>query len=118
MFGGYPNFLDMQTLPTAVTLPGPVTQVATSNSTEYALLTNGSVYAWGMGNQGQLGDGSDVNSFERPVLVRFPRGVKIAFLATDAMPYNGALAVDTKGRAWGWGDNHGGELCLGNASRA
>ena len=29
--------------PTSVALPGPVAQVGTSNSTEYALLTNGQV---------------------------------------------------------------------------
>jgi alpha-tubulin suppressor-like RCC1 family protein len=43
--------------PTPARLPGQVAQVATSNSTYYALLTNGSVYAFGMGNKGQLGNG-------------------------------------------------------------
>jgi alpha-tubulin suppressor-like RCC1 family protein len=46
--------------------------------------------------------------------VRFPPGVKIASIPTDVMPYDSALAVDTAGRAWGWGDNGGGELCQGN----
>ena len=113
-FGGNPGFLDVHLSPVTVTLPGTVTQIGTSNSDEYALLTNGSVYAWGMGTQGELGNGSYVNSFEKPVLVRFPPGVKIAYLATDAMPYDTALAVDTRGNAWGWGDNGGGEFCLGN----
>jgi alpha-tubulin suppressor-like RCC1 family protein len=40
--------------------------------------------------------------------------VRIASIPTDAMPYDTALAVDTNGNAWGWGDNDGGELCLGN----
>jgi alpha-tubulin suppressor-like RCC1 family protein len=105
---------DLATSPVAVTVPGTVAQVGTSNSTEYALLTNGSVYAWGLGTQGELGDGGTVNSFATPVRVRFPRGVKIAYLPTDAMPYDTALAVDTKGHAWGWGENGGGEFCLGN----
>lgn len=113
-FGGNPGFEDVHTSPVTVRLPGPVAQVGTSNSDEYALLTNGTVYAWGMGTQGELGNGTQVNSFETPVLVQFPRGVKIAYLATDAMPYDSALAVDTKGRAWAWGDNGGGEFCLGN----
>jgi alpha-tubulin suppressor-like RCC1 family protein len=30
------------------------------------------------------------------------------------MPYDSALAVDTTGHAWAWGDNSGGEFCLGN----
>jgi alpha-tubulin suppressor-like RCC1 family protein len=39
--------------------------------------------------------------------------VRIASIPTDAMPYNTALAVDTRGHVWGWGNNGGGELCLG-----
>jgi alpha-tubulin suppressor-like RCC1 family protein len=46
--------------------------------------------------------------------VKFPAGVKIAFLAADVMPYNSAFAVDTSGRVWAWGLNAGGEFCLGN----
>ena len=115
-FGGSNGFYDLHTSPVAVRLPGTVAEVGTSNSTEYALLTNGSMYAWGMGTQGQLGNGTTENSFETPVLVHFPRGVKIASLATDAMPYDTGLAIDTHGNAWGWGDNSGGELCTGNSS--
>jgi alpha-tubulin suppressor-like RCC1 family protein len=105
---------DLATSPVAVTVPGTVAEIGTSNSTEYALLTNGSLYAWGLGTQGELGDGSKVNSFTTPVRVRFPQGVKIAYIPTDAMPYDTGLAVDTAGHAWGWGENAGGEFCLGN----
>jgi alpha-tubulin suppressor-like RCC1 family protein len=115
---GLPN-TDTAAAPVKVTLPGTVAQVGSSNSTEYALLTNGSLYAWGLGGQGELGDGNLVNSPTRPVRVDFPRGVKIAYIPTDVMPYDTALAVDTKGQAWGWGDNAYGELCLGdNAIRS
>ena len=99
--------------PATVHLPGQIAQVASSNSTEYALLTNGSLYTWGLGSQGELGDGGTGNSFEKPVRVRFPAGVKIASLPADAMPYDTGLALDTRGRAWGWGKNAGGSLCLG-----
>jgi alpha-tubulin suppressor-like RCC1 family protein len=108
------NGVDTQLVPESVALPGQVAEVGTSNSTQYALLTNGSVYAWGRGKQGQLGDGSTNNSFSAPVQVRFPPGVRIAWLPTDVMPYNTALAVDTQGNVWGWGYNVSGELCLGN----
>ena len=104
----------MTTSPASLRLPGPVAEVATSNSSQYALLTNGSLYAWGLGNAGQLGNGATSNSFTKPVRVRFPAGVKIASLPTDVMPFDTGLAVDTKGNVWGWGDNQGGELCLGN----
>jgi alpha-tubulin suppressor-like RCC1 family protein len=101
-------------VPTAVTLPGQVEEVASTNSAEYALLTDGTVYAWGGGQDGELGNGSTSNSFDRPVQVKFPSGVVIKSLPTDAMPFNTALAVDEQGNAWGWGSNSYGQLCRGN----
>jgi alpha-tubulin suppressor-like RCC1 family protein len=114
-FGGPPGNFDTQASPTAVSLPGAVSAVATSNSTQYALLTDGEVYAWGLGNVGQLGDGTKTNSFAQPVQVQFPKGVRIAKIPTDVMPFDTGLAIDTTGRVWGWGRNGGGDLCLGNA---
>jgi alpha-tubulin suppressor-like RCC1 family protein len=112
-FGGRPGNFGTEKSPVTVGLPGKVAEVGTSNSTQYALLTDGSLFAWGLGTQGQLGDGSLENSVSKPVRVRFPAGVKIASIPTDAMPFDTGLAVDTEGRAWGWGLNGGGELCLG-----
>ena len=112
-FGNTNGDVDTHWWPATVHLPGRIAQVASSNSTEYALLANGSLYAWGLGSQGELGDGGTGNSFEKPVRVRFPAGVKIASLPPDAMPYDTGLALDTRGRAWGWGRNAGGSLCLG-----
>jgi alpha-tubulin suppressor-like RCC1 family protein len=108
---------DLNLSPAAIDLPAPVTQIGSSNSTEYALLNNGQVWAWGQGTEGQLGNGAYANSFTTPVQVKFPKGVQIAFLATDAMPYDTALAVDTMGNAWGWGMNKDSSLCLGNADK-
>ncbi|MGO9219657.1 MAG: RCC1 domain-containing protein [Streptosporangiaceae bacterium] len=115
-FGGAKGNFDLEKSPVTVIVPGTVAEVGTSNSTEYALLTSGALYAWGLGTQGQLGDGREVNSFTSPVRVRFPAGVKIASIPTDVMPYDTGLAVDTKGNVWGWGENGGGELCLGNTT--
>jgi alpha-tubulin suppressor-like RCC1 family protein len=106
---------DKSLVPVALKLPAPVAEVGSSNSTQYALLTNGTVYAWGLGSDGQLGDGGTSNS-TTPVQVQFPSGVKIASIATDVSPYNSALAIDTTGHAWGWGLNGGGEFCLGNTT--
>lgn len=114
-FGGAPGNFDTQASPTAVSLPGAVSAVATSNSTQYALLTDGQLYAWGLGSVGQLGDGARTDSFTQPVRVQFPPGVKIARIPTDVMPFDTGLAIDTTGRVWGWGRNGGGDLCLGNA---
>jgi alpha-tubulin suppressor-like RCC1 family protein len=102
--------------PVTVTLPAPVAEVGTSNSTVYALLTNGSVYAWGTGTRGQLGDGRSVNSFTTPVRVKFPAGVMIASIAVNSDPWDTAFAIDTTGHAWGWGANGSGDLCRGNST--
>lgn len=101
------------TSPATIRLPAGVQQLSTSNSTEYALLINGQVWAWGLGDNGQLGDGSDTNSLTTPVQVHFPAGVTIASMPRDANPYDSALAVDTTGQVWAWGRNRGGEFCNG-----
>ncbi len=106
--------IDKQFSPVPLSLPAPVAEVGSSNSTQYALLTDGTVYAWGVGTNGQLGNGGTANSFDVPVQVRFPAGVKIASIPEDVMPYNSAFAVDTSGHVWAWGANDGGEFCLGN----
>ncbi|MGP7999644.1 MAG: RCC1 domain-containing protein [Streptosporangiaceae bacterium] len=113
-FGHTPGNVDTLASPASVTLPGTVAQIGTSNSTEYALLTDGRLYAWGLGTQGELGDGGLSNSLGAPVQVRFPAGVTIASIPADAMPFDTGLAVDTTGHVWGWGNNGGGQLCLGN----
>lgn len=101
--------------PVPLRFEAPVREVGTSNSTQYALLDDGTLWAWGQGTNGQLGNGARQNSFSAPVRVRFPAGVKIASIPPDAMPYDTGLAVDTRGNAWGWGFNKKGELCLGDA---
>jgi alpha-tubulin suppressor-like RCC1 family protein len=97
-----------------VQLPGPVAEVGTNNTTSYALLTDGRLYAWGAGSHGQLGNGTTRKNASVPVRVKFPTGVKIASIPTDATPWDTGYAIDTTGHVWGWGANAGGELCLGN----
>ena len=89
---------------------GTVTQVATSNSTGYALTAGGAVYAWGAGSQGELGNGLRTRLARRAVRVRFPAGVRIAKLP-NPMPYNGAMAIDTTGHVWGWGNDMARNFC-------
>jgi alpha-tubulin suppressor-like RCC1 family protein len=108
---GYPSSPHLLS-PTSITLPGGVIQVATSNSTDYALLSNGQVWAWGLGTQGQLGDGTTTTSLTTPVQVQFPAGVTIAKLPTDAMPFDAGLALDSTGNVWGWGYTSEEALCL------
>jgi alpha-tubulin suppressor-like RCC1 family protein len=98
--------------PTAVTdITGRVVQIATSNSDGYALTANGQVYGWGVNSYGELGDGRATPYETRAVRVDFPAGVKITALA-NPMPFDAAIAIDSTGRAWGWGLNGDSDLCL------
>ena len=97
-----------------MSIPGTVVQVASSNTTLYALTATGQVYAWGVGTSGQLGDGATADA-STPIQVGFPAGVSIASLPTDVMPNAGALAVDTNGNVWAWGDDVHGVDCMGQS---
>jgi len=98
--------------PTVVAgITGTVVQIATSNSDGYALTSAGTVWAWGVGSYGELGNGTTSAYVTRAVRVSFPAGVKIVALP-NPMPFDGALAIDSHGRAWGWGLNANGDLCL------
>jgi len=98
--------------PAAVSgITGDVVQIATSNSDSYALTSDGEVWAWGVASYGELGDGQTAPYSTRAVRVGFPAGVKIIALA-NPMPFDGALAIDSHGQAWGWGLNTAGDLCL------
>lgn len=98
--------------PTAVAgVTGRVVQIATSNSDGYALTSAGQVYGWGVNSDGELGDGRPTPYETRAVKVDFPAGVKITSLA-NPMPFDAAIAIDSTGRAWAWGLNGAGDLCL------
>jgi len=96
-------------------IPGVIVQVATSNSGSYALTSTGTVWAWGAGAKGQLGDGSATAYTAVPVKVDFPAGVKITKLP-DPAPYDSGMAIDSTGDVWGWGANGKDSMCLSGAS--
>jgi alpha-tubulin suppressor-like RCC1 family protein len=95
---------------------GTVVQISTSDSASYALTRNGTVWAWGVGQFGALGNGTTPVFVGKPVRVHFPAGVKIKSLPSP-MPYDAGMAIDTSGHVWVWGSNYGFPLCLsgGNA---
>jgi alpha-tubulin suppressor-like RCC1 family protein len=115
VFGSHPGSVlgvgPTRVVPTVVGgIPGAVVQVATSNSTGYALTASGDVYAWGTGSQGELGNGTYARMATTAVRVHFPAAVRIARLP-DPMPYNGGMAIDRSGNAWAWGNDEGREFC-------
>jgi alpha-tubulin suppressor-like RCC1 family protein len=92
-------------------IKGTVVAIATSNSDGYALTSDGSVWAWGVASFGELGDGALSPYSARAVRVDFPPGTRIVSLP-NPMPFDGAMAIDSRGDAWGWGLNADADLCL------
>lgn len=71
-----------------------------------ALRRDGTVWAWGNGDAGQLGDGDWTNT-ATPVQVIGLSNV-VAITAPPTADYT--LALDKYGKVWGWGTNGNGQL--------
>ncbi len=102
-------------VPEPVVLPAAVRQVfqggsGAKNGQTVAILANGSVWAWGDNDRGQLGDGTRVSS-DVPLRVAVPKGV--AFVRVSSGGY-ASYAIDSSGRLWAWGDNKNGQLGTGS----
>jgi RHS repeat-associated protein len=75
-----------------------------------ALKNDGTVWAWGYGKSGQLGNGATTNALT-PVQVSGLSGITAV-----AANGNNSYALKTDGTVWAWGDNGSGQL--GNGSSA
>jgi alpha-tubulin suppressor-like RCC1 family protein len=105
-------------VPVRVGLPGPVTQVfqggsGATNGQTVAILSGGSVWAWGNNQWGQLGNGT-LTSSDVPVRVHLPKGV--TFAKVNSGGYT-SFAIDSAGRLWAWGGNQNGQLGTGTGGR-
>ena len=94
--------------PVAVSLPAGVTIAAISGGAAHtlALSANGTVYAWGANNAGQLGNGTTVAS-ATPVRVSLPAGVTATAVAAAG---SFSLALTSAGAVYAWGSNQLGHL--------
>jgi alpha-tubulin suppressor-like RCC1 family protein len=104
-------------VPVPVTLPAAVRQVfqggsGAKNGQTVAILVNGSVWAWGNNDRGQLGNGTRMSS-DVPLRVDVPQGV--SFVKVSSGGY-ASYAIDRSGRLWAWGDNRSGQLGTGSGT--
>jgi alpha-tubulin suppressor-like RCC1 family protein len=89
-----------------------IVDVAAGNGFGVALKSDGTVYAWGSNNRGQLGDRTQ-NSSNTPVQVRAPGGPLAGVLTgvkSIAAGVDFAVAVMQDGTVLAWGDNTFGTL--------
>jgi alpha-tubulin suppressor-like RCC1 family protein len=102
-------------VPVRVSLPDGVRRVfqggsGAKNGQTVAILANGSVWAWGDNDRGQLGVGTRVSSAV-PLHVEVPRGVAFVEVSSGGFA---SYAIDRSGRLWAWGDNSSGQLGTGS----
>jgi alpha-tubulin suppressor-like RCC1 family protein len=83
-------------------MPDPVTRVATSDAIRCVQKADGSIWCWGMGALGYLGDGADRDSAV-PVPVRSMSSGVVSFVL-------GTYALKDDGSVWGWGAVSGANL--------
>jgi alpha-tubulin suppressor-like RCC1 family protein len=110
-------------LPVLVPLPSGtrVVAVAAGHDTSYALTSSGAVYAWGLNDRGQLGNGNDtgpttcnsVPCATTPVAVPLPAGTTVTALASGA---EHVLALTSAGAILAWGQNQFGQIGIGNTN--
>ena len=97
------------TAPTGMVGLSGVTTLSGGHS-KYALLSNGTVQAWGVNAFGELGNGTTTDS-STPVQVTGLSGVKSVAASFDA-----AYALLSDGTVWAWGHNNSGQLGNGTAT--
>ena len=89
-----------------------VIQVAAGNSHALALKSDGTVWAWGLNQDGQLGIGS-TDPTGTPMQVHFPSGTELVRIAAGIVH---SMAVDSNGNIWVWGNDQLGALGTGVAN--
>jgi hypothetical protein len=97
---GSTNF--MNTIPLVVTGLTNVVMIAPGQNHALAVLSNGTVIAWGANYYGQLGIGSMIPA-QTNIPVQVP-GLSNVVLA--AAGYAHSVVVLSNGTVWTWGDNH------------
>ncbi len=100
-----------KTSPTEVPLTLPagttITQLSAGDSFSLALTSDGVVYGWGDSRQGQVGDGTSATSRTSPVLTAGMTGKTITQISAGG-PH--ALALDSDGKVYSWGQNAQGQI--------
>ncbi|HKW72471.1 MAG TPA: PKD domain-containing protein [Candidatus Dormibacteraeota bacterium] len=107
---GTPQFPLTVLTPTQVPGLDSVIQVAAGGRTSYALKSDGTVWSWGSGQFGALGTGA-AGPTSVPAQIPLPAGTKIVSIA--AGPSFDAMALDSVGNIWVWGDDTEGALGTG-----
>jgi hypothetical protein len=100
--------------PVIIELPGKALQVALGAATEYALLEDGTVVAWGANDEGQLGTGAvgasgQLGTYPKPSFSPV-RVTGLANIVQIEAGWKHAAALDRDGVVWAWGNREDGAI--------
>jgi uncharacterized repeat protein (TIGR02543 family) len=80
-------------------------QVCISDGHTLAIKNNGTLWSWGLNENGQIGDGTTI---ERHTPIQI--GTDNDWMQVSSNRFSTSMALKTNGTIWGWGNNHYGEL--------
>ncbi len=95
--------------PAQVGLDNNWTAIAAGAGHSLGIKTDGSLWAWGRDDAGQLGLGADTSNRPTPMQV----GTDYDWMAISA-GFNHSLGIKQDGSLWGWGNNQQGQLGVGD----
>lgn len=96
--------------PSGFGLLSNIASVDAGDNTAAAVRNDGTVWTWGRGDLGQLGDGTYLSS-DVPVQVKDPTGNGfLTGIETIKVGENHVMALDSSGILYGWGNNEFGQL--------
>jgi alpha-tubulin suppressor-like RCC1 family protein len=111
--GSDPAIETVRSAPEAVSGLSQMIAIAEGHAHSLALKADGTVWAWGQNDVGQLGIGTADSSVHY-----VPAQVSgLTNVIAIACGYNHSLALKVDGTVWAWGDNHSGALGTGNTGQ-
>ncbi len=90
-----------------------VVAISAGGQHNLALDDQGRLWAWGVGENGRLGDGSKISYRNKPVEVDLT-GLNGSAVQVVLASFSYNLALDDQSRLWAWGYNYSGQLGNGN----
>ena len=101
------NFATATTPVVAESFFGNARAISAGNTHTSAVRNDGTVWTWGLGSQGQLGDGTSGIGVRTLTPLQVPG---LDGVATVEDSHTFVLALKSNGTVWGWGNNFSGQL--------
>jgi alpha-tubulin suppressor-like RCC1 family protein len=105
-----PSNVSNRKIPTQLNTDTDWASITVGGAHALALKTNGTLWSWGAGSNGQTGDGLGSVYRSNPVQIGTDTWVSVSG------GFQNSFGVKSNGTLWGWGRNDGGELGIGNTT--